>query len=152
MAESFPKIKKKRKGPFRILGCEEPPPHALIEGVGLINRGEFFEAHEVLENLWRSEVRDVRYLYQGLLLVGIGFYHLRRGNPTGARSTLARGLALLDHFRPVCQRVDVESFFGEARQILEEITETKKPGATPEPGRDWSRASYPKVAWVESPD
>ena len=33
-----------------------------------------FEQHETLELLWRAERRDIRYLYQGILQIGVAFH------------------------------------------------------------------------------
>ena len=56
--------------------CQDLPPPQLLEGVEQFNRGEYFEQHETLELLWRAETRSVRRLYQGILQVGVAFYHL----------------------------------------------------------------------------
>ena len=65
--------------------CSESPPARLRRGIEQFNRGEFYEQHETLEEEWLAERDPVRYLYQGILQIGVGFEHLRRGNPTGAR-------------------------------------------------------------------
>ena len=51
-----------------------------LDGIEEFNRGEFYECHEYLEEAWMQEPRRVRFLYQGILQVGVGFYHLGRGN------------------------------------------------------------------------
>src|SRR4026207_735218 len=73
------------------MSCEEPPPPQLVEGIAQFNRGEFFEQHETLELLWRAERRDIRYLYQGILQIGVAFHHLRRLDHHGTVSMLKRG-------------------------------------------------------------
>jgi hypothetical protein len=60
--------------------CGDPPPARLRQGIEEFNRGQFFEQHETLELEWIEEADPVRYLYQGILQVGVGFEHLRRGN------------------------------------------------------------------------
>ena len=37
--------------------CLEPPPPGLLAGIEEFNRGEFFECHETLEELWMAEPR-----------------------------------------------------------------------------------------------
>jgi predicted metal-dependent hydrolase len=71
--------------------CTEPPPALLVKGVQQFNAREFFECHETLEELWRAEEDLVRYLYQGILHVGVGYYHLSRGNHHGAITKLSGG-------------------------------------------------------------
>ncbi len=112
-----PLIPKRWRGPFRRDRCSNSPPMLLLEGIRQFNRGEFFEQHETLEELWRAEPDDVRYLYQGILQVGVGFYHLGRGNYRGAVSRLQAGLDKLRWFTPTCQGVEV------ARLVEESTTQ-----------------------------
>jgi predicted metal-dependent hydrolase len=50
------------------------------------NRGDYYEAHDVLESLWLEEGRQARgaAFYQGLIQLAGGFVHLRKHfeNPT----------------------------------------------------------------------
>ncbi len=104
-----------RYGPFHTDRCGQPPPDLLIRGIEQFNRGEFFEQHETLELLWRAEQDDVRYLYQGILLVGVGMYHLfRRASYHGAVTKLETGVRFLQWFRPTCQGVDVDALIDDA--------------------------------------
>jgi len=101
--------------------CDEPPPPALLEGVAQFNRAEFFEQHETLELLWRAERRRVRYLYQGILQIGVAFYHLRRLNHHGTVYMLTRGAAYLAPFAPRCQSIDVQALLDDAATALQEV-------------------------------
>ncbi|MBZ5680071.1 MAG: DUF309 domain-containing protein [Acidobacteriia bacterium] len=59
-------------------------------GIQLFNREEFFEAHEVWEDVWReAEGREKKFL-QGLIQVAVAFHHHSTGNLVGARSLLGR--------------------------------------------------------------
>jgi len=104
-----------RYGPFHTDRCDVPAPDLLREGIAQFNRGAFFEQHETLEILWRAEADDVRYLYQGILLVGVGMYHLfERRNYRGAVAKLETGIRLLEWFRPTCQGVDVDTLIADS--------------------------------------
>lgn len=72
-------------------------PEAFQEAVTLFNQGDFFECHEVLEDLWRplSPSCEKTFL-QGLLQVGVGFHHWRNGNLTGAKNLLEAGCEKLN--------------------------------------------------------
>lgn len=103
--------------------CAEPPPPLLRKGVEEFNARQFFECHETLEELWRAETHLVRYLYQGILHVGVGYYHLRRGNHHGAVTKLSSGIRLLEFFRPRCQGVEVEPLLEAARRSRDRLEE-----------------------------
>jgi hypothetical protein len=115
-----PRIGKVRRGE-RSERCGEPPPPALLQGIAEFNRGEFFEQHETLEAAWIEEEDPIRYLYQGILQIGVGFHHLSRGNSYGAHRLWTRGMALLESFRPACMDIDVERLVQETRRCLDEL-------------------------------
>ena len=125
--------------------CEEPPPPALVEGIAQFNRGEFFEQHETLELLWRAERREVRALYQGILQIGVAFFHLRRLNHHGTVYMLTRGAAYLTPFAPECQRVDVQALLDAASAALREV---QRLGPDRLGEFDWSLT--PNVRLIES--
>lgn len=62
----------------------------LQHGIELFNAGSFFDAHEVLEDVWREcKGRDKLFL-QALIQAAVGLHHYSTGNIMGARSLLAR--------------------------------------------------------------
>jgi predicted metal-dependent hydrolase len=63
---------------------------AYRHGLELFNRGEFFEAHEVLEDVWRAAPAAEKKFLQGLIQVAVGLHHYSRGNMVGSRSLLQR--------------------------------------------------------------
>jgi len=64
----------------------------LRRGIELFNRGEFFEAHEVLEDVWRTAPTEHKRFLQGLVQLAVAFHHHSTGNLTGMRSVLERGM------------------------------------------------------------
>ena len=120
----------------------DPPPSPLLaEGIRLFNQGRWFEAHEVLERAWLDEPSPLRRLYQGILQVGVGLHHARRGNLRGALSLLDRGMALLAPFEPQRLGVDVARLVGDAAAARRALA---APGGME--SFDWSAA--PVVHWV----
>ena len=115
--ERLPPIVKKEP-PRRSARCAEAPPPGLLAGIAQFNAGEYWACHETLEELWRPEPDHIRYLYQGILQVGVGFYHLRRGNYRGAVNKLRGGLAYLAPSAPACLGIDVARLRAEAGAVL----------------------------------
>ncbi|MBI1861018.1 MAG: DUF309 domain-containing protein [Deltaproteobacteria bacterium] len=57
---------------------------------------EYFEAHEVWEDLWHM-ASGTRHAYlQGLIQVAAALHHCQNGNLRGARKLLARSLTYLE--------------------------------------------------------
>lgn len=134
------RIRKKASGPYGRARCDLAAPPALLAGIDELNRGLYFEQHETLEALWHAEADDVRYLYQGILLVGVGLYHLGRGNYAGTTSKLRGGLEYLRWFRPACQGIDVDRLVVDTVRLLGAV-ETLGPTRLAE----LDRALLPKV-------
>jgi hypothetical protein len=62
---------------------------AFLAGVAAYERGDFFEAHELLEPAWMGTDDPVeRDLYQGLIKLAAGYVHAVRGNPEGMLKNL----------------------------------------------------------------
>ena len=68
-----------------------------------------------------EESRRVRFLYQGILQVGVGLYHQQNGNWRGATGVLRRGIERLGEFEPETLGLDVERLARESGRCLEEI-------------------------------
>lgn len=64
----------------------------------LFNERDFYECHEVLEDLWMETRAEERPYYQGLIQTATAFYHLENGNLGGADKLFATGLNYLSRF------------------------------------------------------
>lgn len=67
-----------------------PPVPALDEAQRLLDAGQPFAAHEVLEAVWKSTTGPERALWRGLAQLAVGLTHSARGNDTGAKALLQR--------------------------------------------------------------
>ena len=90
-----------------------------------------------------QEFRDVRFLYQGILQVGVGFYHQQNGNWRGATGLIRNGTARLKEFEPVTLGIDVARLVRESEQCLEELEELGRDRI-----REFDRSKVPKVKWA----
>jgi hypothetical protein len=75
---------------------EEDPRFA--QAVALFNAAEWYEAHDVFEELWHETAEPERRTLQGILQVAVAQLHLQRGNTRGA--TILFGEALGRLLRP----------------------------------------------------
>ena len=115
--------------------CRDPLPDDVREGIAMYNRGEYYECHELLEDAWRAEHDDVRYLYQGILQIGVAFHHLGNNNWKGAVGLLTRGIEKVRRFRPECMGVDTERLVHEAEHCLDMLHRLGPDGTA---GFDWT--------------
>lgn len=98
--------------------CQQVPPRELRNGIEEFNRHLFFECHETLEALWMAEPGPVRQLYQGILQVGVAFYHLEAQRYRPVVTLLERGTAYLQPFAPQCMGIDVAGLLADAKRCL----------------------------------
>ena len=56
-----------------------------LSGIELFNAGEYYDSHDVWEELWTDYRGPDRQFYQGLIQTAVALYHLSRGNLRGAR-------------------------------------------------------------------
>ncbi len=104
-------------------GVPAEVPELVLKGMEEFNKGEFYECHEYLEEAWMQEPGRVRFLYQGILQVGVGFYHLKNGNWRGATGLLRNGTARLKEFEPETLGIDVARLVRECERCLRELEE-----------------------------
>jgi uncharacterized protein len=123
--------------------ASEEVPAIVLKGIEEFNKGEFYECHEYLEEAWMQEPRRVRFLYQGILQVGVGFYHQQNGNWRGATGLLRNGTIRLKEFEPVTLGIDVARLIRECERCLEELEELGR-----EQVREFDQTKVPKVEWA----
>jgi predicted metal-dependent hydrolase len=88
-------------------------------GLDLFNCAHFFDAHEVLEDVWRALPRDrpsrrrLRLHLQGLIQLAVAFHHESTGNHVGARSVLERALRNLKGADSSFPNLDCERLLAE---------------------------------------
>jgi uncharacterized protein len=85
----------------------------LERGLELIRAGEFFEAHEALEDEWREAPAAERDFLQGLVHVAVAWYHAGRGNRPGCERQLEKAARRLEQYRPSHRNVDVDRVLGQ---------------------------------------
>lgn len=86
----------------------------IRDGLRLFNERYFFEAHEVLEDVWHRDHGPSRLFLQGLIQICAGFHHFQNGNPRGAAELLQRGADKMRKYP--------EEYLGlDARRLLDRV-------------------------------
>ena len=79
----------------------------LERGLELARAGEYFAAHEALEDAWRAAEPEEKDFFQGLVHVVVAWYQAGRGNEVGCRRQLEKAARRLGPFAPEHRGVDV---------------------------------------------
>jgi predicted metal-dependent hydrolase len=94
----------------------------LRTGLDLIRGGEYFEAHESLEDAWRMADPAEKDFFQGLVHVAVAWHHAGRGNRPGCERQLAKAARRLGPFTPEHRGVDVAAILlsvADAERVVE---------------------------------
>jgi uncharacterized protein len=79
----------------------------LERGLDLARAGEYFAAHEALEDAWRAADPAEKDFFQGLVHVVVAWYQAGRGNEVGCTRQLEKAVRRLGPFAPSHRGVDV---------------------------------------------
>ncbi|QWU18078.1 hypothetical protein SAMN04487895_11588 [Paenibacillus sophorae] len=82
---------------------------------------DYFECHEVLEELWLSKDRDP--LYKALLQVAVGLYHYRNGNARGAIIMLEGAAAKLREYPEITLGIHLGKLVRETEDYIQRLRE-----------------------------
>jgi uncharacterized protein len=111
-------------------GCRQPISDQGRHGLELLNRGEFFEAHEVLEHALMAEDGEAGRIYRVLLQLAVAYHHLNDGNRRGAVKLLLRIRPWLDPLPDVCRGIDVAAVRRVVIQLQEALDRLPADAAT----------------------
>jgi uncharacterized protein len=95
---------------------------AYRAGVELIRAGEYFAAHEQLEDAWRAAPADERDFFQGLVHVAVAWYQAGRGREIGTERQLAKAVRRLEPFAPTHRGIQLEPLLAQLRELHERET------------------------------
>ena len=97
---------------------------AIAEGVEAYGRGDFFEAHELLEPAWMGgDDPAERALLQGLIKLAAAYVHDVRGNALGMRKNLTGARDRLVEGAPAASStgIDVETLVADIDARLADL-------------------------------
>jgi predicted metal-dependent hydrolase len=103
--------------PSKDKGLVEQLPPRAREGIRLFNSGEYFQAHEALEEAWRGAPSPQRELYQGILQIGLAYYQIRQGSCRGALKMFRRGQGKLASLAEIQNGIDVKGLREDAQKV-----------------------------------
>lgn len=87
----------------------------------MIRAGEFFAAHEELEDAWRAAEPAERDFLQGLVHVAVAWYQAGRGNRVGCERQLEKAQRRLGPYAPQHRGVDIAALLEQLRTAAETV-------------------------------
>lgn len=92
-----------------------------LQGIALFNDYEFFESHDIWEELWSEERGEPRKFYQGLIQMAVCLHHFGNGNIGGARKLYHSSRKYLEPYRPKYLGIDLDRVFKQFDACCAEI-------------------------------
>lgn len=105
-------------------------PETYYRFFALFNAGQYWHAHEALEEQWLAEGRNP--FLQGLILLAAGFVHVQKDNPPGCRKVLEKAAHRLAPYAPRHRGLDVAAILAFIQGALDRLTD--RPDGQPLPG------------------
>jgi predicted metal-dependent hydrolase len=103
-----------------------------LGGILFFNERDFFEAHEVWENLWMHCAGPERRFYQGLIQAAVALFHFGNGNVRGAVKLYHSSRDYLETFHPTYQGLDLGKFWDQMHRCFAELLSQAEPDRTVE--------------------
>ncbi len=95
---------------------------AIKIGVSYFNDERFWEAHEVLEGVWKKSFEGEKELVQGIILVAAALVHFQKAEDVICLSVLGRALDKLERSTGMYHEINVDKI----RQKVQEIKNSGK--------------------------
>lgn len=92
-----------------------------LQGIEFFNNRDFFEAHEVWEEIWLDGPADQRRFYQGLIQAAVALYHGSSGNWRGTQRLFQSGRAYMLAYPPVYLGLDIPRFWQQMERALADL-------------------------------
>jgi predicted metal-dependent hydrolase len=126
--------------------CDAPLHPQAVEGLRLFNAGEYFEAHEALEEAWNEEQGKVRDLYRGILQIAVVYLHITRNNYLGAVKVYDRSQKWLRDWPEVCRGIEVGKLRRDTEAVIKEVNRLGS-----EKIAEFDQALFKPIQWNEQP-
>ena len=95
----------------------------FLKGLELFNREEYFECHEVIEELWLATPTEDGYrnLYKGVIQAAAAIYQFDRGILSGALGLYETAMGYLEPYRPAALGLHVDKLIKDLESCFNEL-------------------------------
>lgn len=98
-----------------------PQSADLDRGLELARNGDYFAAHEALEDAWRAAEPGEKDFFQGLVHVVVAWHQADRGNRVGCERQLEKAARRLAPFAPSHRGVEVSAFLAQVEAASAQV-------------------------------
>jgi hypothetical protein len=107
-----------------------------LAGILFFNDRDFFEAHEVWEDVWSDCQGPEQRFYQGLIQAAVGLHHYCNGNLRGAAKLYRTSRAYMEPYGSPYLGLDVAAFWQEMEGCFAPVLASADPDRDlrPDPG------------------
>ena len=111
------------------MGMEPVAGHdpRYLAGILFFNQRDFFEAHEVWEDLWAESAGLERSFYQGLIQAAVGLFHFSGGNLRGAAKLYRTSRAYMEPCGAPFLGLDVVAFWRQMERCFARVLASENP-------------------------
>ena len=94
------------------------PDPRYLKFIDLFNNEHFYEAHEVLEELWLQTSGDLKSFYKGLIQCAVALAHWQRKNPRGMKQVGERSMNALKSFDSETEGILLQKLLNDFQMFL----------------------------------
>lgn len=114
----------------------------LKKGIKSFNENQYYDAHELWEELWSDYYLPDANFVQGLIQLSVGYFHITNRNINGANGLLNKSIKKLNPYVPECRKIDVNNLINCATLSLDNLLNIECVDKF-----DWSTA--PKIIFID---
>jgi predicted metal-dependent hydrolase len=97
-----------------------------LAGIRWFNRGEFFQAHEVWEEVWKERHGPSHDFFKGLIQTAVCLHHFRNRNTRGARKLFHSSRRYLLPYCPRHEGLDVDRLLRDMQICCQAIADSEE--------------------------
>lgn len=118
-----------------------------LAGIQFFNRRDFFEAHEVWEDLWHATAGPERRFIQALIQAAVSLFHFGNGNVRGAARLYHSSYDYMKPYWPAFLGLNVAAFWDRMAECCAALLTQPEPP----PGARPSESLMPTITLDPSP-
>jgi len=98
-------------------------PPQYLEGLRLFNEEEFYECHDVIEELWAETPGEEKKFLQGLIQAAVALFHFGNENLGGARKLYNTSRGYLETYPDGYWGIELKTFLADFEHCFQELIE-----------------------------